>query len=180
VTCHADDVAGWLEALRAIGWNVRTRRPRAPRLPLALRERHAPLPGPYEAFLRACTRCHSPDRTVWFLCEADLGVTDPAGFRWDEWERLSLETAAADRDAEFAARVRAFWARHLPVLLSVHSDHAYLAIETSTGRVVSGASPDFEDVTLVCDSFDQVFGLIGRAHEGHAAARAALCSVLWW
>lgn len=90
----------------------------------------------------------SPDDTVWFLSAQDyaggVGISDEA-FPWDAFRHESLE--AASGPAERAA-VDAFWASHLPILLSVRDGHEYLAIAPD-GQVVRGGEPELEEVTVV-------------------------------
>jgi hypothetical protein len=69
---------------------------------------------------------------------------------------MSLE--AAGDDADCAAEVRAFWDAHLPFLLSVRDGYAYFAVCTAAdgfGRIVAGREPEFEEATVVADSFEQ-------------------------
>ena len=90
------------------------------------------------------------NQTEWFLCEADFAGTSGSAFRWDEWEQMSLQ--AAGDDAQFAAKVRAFWDEQLPFMLSVRDGYAYYAIRTSAngfGRIIGGREPEFEDASVV-------------------------------
>ncbi len=98
--------------------------------------------------------CEDAEQKAWFLCEADYAESRGAAFRWDEWERMSLD--AAGDDAEFADAVRAFWDAHLPFMLSVRDGYAYFAVRTAAdgfGTIVRGREPEFEVASTIADSF---------------------------
>src|SRR6185295_18224472 len=95
--------------LQKKGWTVVKRSAEPFRLPPDVAVRHPNLPAAVTKFLGGLLSCENDTKTAWFLCEADYAGTSGAAFRWDEWERMSLE-AAAD-DSRFAAAARAFWGR---------------------------------------------------------------------
>ena len=146
-----DDIAG----LRRQGWAVEER-PFGPlRLPPHVAARYPTLPESLAGFLRRVTSCVNAAETAWFLCEADFCGTSGAAYRWDEWERLSLD--AAGGDARWSAEVRAFWDAHFPFLCSVGDGYGYYAILMSGdgfGGVVAGREPEFEQAEVVAASFD--------------------------
>jgi hypothetical protein len=75
-------------------------------LPPEVSARHPKLPAAFIKFLGGVASCENDNQTAWFLCEADYAGTSGAAFRWDEWERMSLEAAGDDR--HLATAVRAF------------------------------------------------------------------------
>jgi len=98
---------------------------------------------------------HDGDGRGRVVSQSDYEGMSGAAFRWDEWERLSLD-AACD-DAKFITEIRAFWDCHFPFLFSVHSGYAYHAICTAAdqfGHVVEGYEPLFEEALPVADSFE--------------------------
>lgn len=147
------------------------------KLPPEVIARYKDIPDDYATFLRICTTCHSPDDTVWILCEPDFMRRDPDKFRWNEWELLSLESATGFGSSE-VRKVERFWMDHLPVLMSVRAGYAFVAVNVNTGRLVSAAEPDFESTSPVCDGFSDLLDLIAAAQGGDPAARAALALVL--
>lgn len=145
-----------ISQLRHRGWRVVERPPQPLRLPPEVSVRHPRVPPLLTAFLGELVSCENSSQTEWFLCETDFAGTSGAAFRWDEWERLSLD--AAGDDARLAAEVRAFWDAHLPFLLSVRDGYAYFAVRTAAdgfGQVVAGREPEFEAASVVAESFEQ-------------------------
>lgn len=92
----------------------------------------------------------NPEETAWLLCAGDYAAQGDGAFRWDEWERLSLESAAGDPAWE--AEIRRFWDRRLPITLSVGDGYAYYALSTEDGAVVYGREPEFEECGAVAAS----------------------------
>ena len=73
---------------------------------------------------------------------------------------------AANGDPDWQHEVTAFWDRHFPVMLAVHSDYDYLAVSLDGGSVVHGSAPQWEDASPVAGSFLEFL----RALESEAAA----------
>lgn len=152
-----------IHRLRQLGWAVVERPERPFRLPPEVANRHRSLPASLTHFLSGLSSCNNDTETAWFLCEADYAGTSGAAFRWDEWERMSLE--AADDDSEVADAARAFWDAHLPFVLSVRDGYAYFAIRTAAdgfGRVVAGREPEFEEASEVARSFEDFLSLLAE------------------
>jgi len=144
-----------IQQLRQRGWTVIERSAPNFRLPPELAARHPKLPKSLAEFLGRIASCVDSTQTAWFLCEADYAGTADSAFRWDEYERMSIE--ASDGDPQLLASVRAFWDTHLPVLLSVRDGYAYYAVRTAEdgfGRVVEGREPEFEEALVVAESFE--------------------------
>ena len=88
---------------------------------------------------------------MWFLGTSDYARKSKGGFRWNEYELMAIETA--DGDTEGRAKVIAFWDRHLPFMLAVHSDYDYLAVRLEDGVVVHGCAPEWELPIPIAKSF---------------------------
>ncbi len=150
-----------LRRLQEQGWSVVTRRNRKLRLPAEVAARHPKIPPALTEFLGGLASCENDAQTAWFLCEGDYGGTSGAAFRWDEWERMSLDAAADDRRS--AEAIRRFWDEHLPFLLSVRDGYAYFAVRTAAdgfGRVVAGREPEFEETSQVSRTFEEFLSLL--------------------
>jgi hypothetical protein len=144
--------------LRRSGWAIEERPAQPVQLPPEVSRRYPRLPTALVEFLSGVVSCVNPAETAWFLCEADFHETDESAFRWNEWERMSLE--ASDGDDALRSDVLSFWNRHFPFFLSVAGGYSYYAIETSSenfGRIVKGREPEFEAAEVVAESFEQFF-----------------------
>ena len=151
-----------LEALKGRGWNVQPSTTREPLLPPAVSRRYPRVPAELIAFLESLDSGVNADETVWFLCREDFRRTDDQGFRWDEYERMTLDGATP----EAQQRIRRFWDRHLPFMMCVHSDYDYLAVDLdarSYGAIVHGCGPEFEETSLVAPSFEQFLKIFKEA-----------------
>jgi hypothetical protein len=156
-----------LEALGRRGWTVRhAARPRELLSP-AISGRYVGLPNEVRTFLSAIDACCSPDQTAWFLTADDYARTNGPALRWNEIEMMGLE--AADGDPDWQREVTAFWDRHFPVMLAVHSDYDYLAVSLDSGAVVHGHAPEWAETSPVAGSFPEFL----RALEAEAAAMQA-------
>ncbi len=111
--------ADLLAALENKGWTVRRAATRSPLLPPPLQQRYPRLPADLTGFLEALESCTNGEEDIWFLCPGDF-LRGPEGFRWNEFELMSLE--ATDDPAE-QEKIRRFWDGHLPFMLAVHSDY---------------------------------------------------------
>jgi len=140
-----------LRTLRRRGWKVRRVSRARKLLPPTLAGRYPRVPAGVLRLLSALEACVSPKETVWFLTAEDYARTDDVGFRWNEFEIMSLE--AADGDPELESEIRSFWDGHFPVMLAVHSDYDYLAVRVSDGAVVHGYAPEWEEPSEVAPSF---------------------------
>jgi len=158
-----DRLEQFLDTLRRARWNVVTMRDDTLDLNNLLSGRYSRIPDAYLTFLRHVAECSNPAQNAWFLCAADYNADgrDSTTFRWNEWERMSLD--AAEGDEELIQNVTQFWDCHLPILSAVHSDYAYLAIALAAdeyGSLVYGYGPEFEEsARKVCASFDAFLDL---------------------
>lgn len=108
------------DALRAKGWRVEVEMASVPLLPPEVAKRYAWLGPEVAAFLCRLRTCCSADGASWFLTASDFARQAGKGFRWNEYEHMAVESAAGDK--AFVREVRAFWDRHFPFMLAVHSD----------------------------------------------------------
>ena len=108
----------------------------------------------HAAFLSLFAQLSNADDTRWFLGAADYAGTAGNAFAWDAFQQLSLDAAMSDDDRR---SVQAFWDRHLPIFLSVDGEYAFLALDRESGRVVHGVEPEFEAVSVVAPSLEDLF-----------------------
>jgi len=133
------------------GWQIEWQETRDEPLPAAITDRYRSIPKEWLDFLDRVRDLASPDDTVWFLCAKDFAAHNDVAFPWNEWERLSLESAEGDPD--WQAEIRRFWNGHLPVVMSVKDGYSYYAIDMEDGSIVHGAEPEFEECETVAVSF---------------------------
>lgn len=136
------------------GWHVGLHDPIQTELPLALVARYPTIPSDYVFFLQSVAYCVNGTETVWFLCREDFDGTSPSAFRWDEWEKMTLEST--DSSSMLASQIHGFWTEHIPIMSSVKAGYAYAALDVAPrlfGYVVAGFEPEFEEPTVICDSF---------------------------
>ncbi|MFJ1301868.1 hypothetical protein ACILG0_18025 [Pseudomonadota bacterium AL_CKDN230030165-1A_HGKHYDSX7] len=108
----------------------------------------------HAAFLSLFAQLSSADDTRWFLGAADYAGSVDSAFAWDAFQQLSLDAAMSDEDRR---GVQAFWDRHLPIFMSVDGEYAFLALDRESGRVVHGIEPEFEAVSVVAPSLEDLF-----------------------
>ena len=141
-----------LKELEGRGWKIQRSASREPLLPVEISRRYPRIPDELIDFLQSIDSCVNAEESIWFLCRADF-LRGEEGFRWNEFELMSLNR---DDDAEWKPQVRAFWDRHFPFMLAVHSDYDYLAVsleERSYGEVVHGCGDDFLQPFAIAPSF---------------------------
>lgn len=155
-----------LEELRAAGWHVEVASEPV-RLPVDIESRYPDIPPDLRHLLVSLARCSNPDDTAWLLCAPELTGTSGSAFAWNECELMSLSGVAGDSTEE--AKVRGYWNDHFPFLLSVKSGYAYFAVSLSgatKGRVVHGCEPEFEESSVVADSFAQFLDAVVAVARG--------------
>lgn len=154
--------ADLIATLEARGWTFKRSTSREPLLSPDMSRRYPRVPVALTAFLESLDSGVNGDETVWFLCREDYRRTDGEAFRWNEFELMTSE----DADAEQQARIRAFWDRHFPFMLCVHSDYDYLAVSLdpkSYGEIVHGCGPEFEETSRVAPSFEHFLSIFKDA-----------------
>jgi hypothetical protein len=119
--------------------------------PEHIRKRYKCIPREYIEFVESLMECTNTTNTQWFLSLDDFAGTSGYAFAWDEWERMSLESA--EEDPELIRSIREFWDAHLPIHFDVSDGYAYHAIRLSDGVVVAGREPEFEETEEVASSF---------------------------
>ena len=150
----------FLASLRNVGWKVVLKNESELELGEEFNARYRKVPEDYLEFLKRVSLCTNAAENVWFLVEGDYNRSAGHAFAWNEFEMMSLEGRELDENS--LEGIRGFWREHLPFMLAVHSDYAYLALCVSGdqyGAVVVGYAPEFEEVFKVCDSFSEFIEL---------------------
>lgn len=112
----------------------------------------------FHTFLDYVSKAESVDGSAWFLCMDDYERTNNTdGFEWNEFEKMSLESAESDDEKE---EIKKWWECHLPVAMSVKGDYTFLAIDLDTGNIVQGYEPEFEDTEVVAENFEVLIKMI--------------------
>lgn len=146
-----------IDELDRAGWSISRKTTPSLSLNLAISARYPNIPEDYVMFLENVISCINPDQTAWFLVEDDYNGTSDSAFAWNEFENQSLE--AAEDDTELIDNIKHFWDQHMPIMLSVKSGYAYLAItvsERNHGSIVYGGEPEYEDSEKITDSFQEL------------------------
>lgn len=142
------------------GWNLRYKIESNKVLPVYITERFQNIPDDFKAFLGMVDTLISSDEKAWFLSVNDYNGNSDLAFCWNEFEKLSLDSAETDN--EWKQEITKFWDRYLPIIISVRGEYLYYAIDTtsSNGAVVYGLEPEFEEVTEIANSFKEFLELI--------------------
>ena len=117
-------------------------------LPQEIINRYKNIPKEWISFITSFHMIINESEDMWFLtCDS---------FREGEWsynefEIISLDAAFGDED--WAKDIKEFWDNTLPIIMSVGGGYQYYAIEISTGKIVQGYEPEFEEVEYVANSF---------------------------
>lgn len=115
------------------------------------------IPEDYKRIIRDYARISNFEENCWFILNEDLTCSDPDVFAWDTFQKMSLE---ACEDEEKRAEISAWWDDHFPIAMCVGGDYCYYAIELSTGRIVEGWEPEFEEVNICAESLEEFFSNI--------------------
>jgi hypothetical protein len=114
-------------------------------------QRFPVLPDDYRYFLERVASCANAGQAVWFNCEGEFnGDVPELAFSWNDFEKMSSEWSEGDE------QVTRFWANHLPIMMSVHSDYAYVALQYEGDQcrsVVWGWAPEFEEAAVCAETF---------------------------
>ncbi len=128
-------------------WNIDLNIEKA-ELPDNIKERYT-VPDKWYSFISCIGKCENSTAEKWFLTPSDYQTKeDDEGFRWNEFEIMSLEWTDND------SCVKEYWDKHLPIVMSVEDGYAYYAINTDNGTVVEGCGPEFEEPSVVAESFE--------------------------
>lgn len=164
-----DALTAYLRLLASKGWTVeQAQSGELPALRPEIRVRYPRIPEPFERFLARVRSCVNADETIWFLCAEDYNI-DPvdAAFAWNEFEKMELEDQGPD--GADPAEVRQFWDEHLPFMLSVGSEYAYLGFRVTDARfgsVVEGYDIDLREPSDVARDFEVFLRLHSKALNG--------------
>jgi hypothetical protein len=147
-----------LDRLERVGWTAERLSQPEP-LPEQILERYPDIPAEYREFAESAGFVVGPGETAWLVTSCVFAGTSKCAWAYNEWERQSLE--AAGNDQALAKEIRAFWDRHLPVVMSTKSCYAYFALDLDTQQIVQGEEPMYEDVgSPLAGSLDEMFRLI--------------------
>lgn len=113
----------------------------------------------YKRIISEYSKLSNPEENVWFLLSEDFSCADPDEFAWDTFQKMSID--AVD-DEEERAEISAWWDGYFPIVMSVGGDYIFYAIELSTGHIVMGCEPEFEEVTAAAESLDDLFEKIAE------------------
>ena len=130
-------------------WHI-AGRTEACRLPDRITERYR-IPPEWLDFISNFSRCSDSTDTKWFLTFEDYFEKNE-GFQWNEFELQSLE--AADSDSGWKSSIISYWDRHFPIAMCVDGEYAYYAVDTENGHVVFGCEPEYEEPTVIAESFE--------------------------
>ena len=163
-----EELDSYLELLKTEGWNVELKQDGGVNLSESFTTRYPRSPEDYVKFLARVASCANAADNCWFICTDDYNGSSDAAFAWNEFEQIEAESAEGEDEA--LVEIHTFWDRHLPFMLSVGGDYAYLALVVSGdkyGSVVDGYGPDFEGVTEVASSFEEFVRLHSSAVKGN-------------
>lgn len=142
-----------------LGWSVLLRKTPSFNLNPSIKQRYPLIPIEVTNFLSRIEFCKNQQETVWFMSESDYNYKgDDTSFWWNEFERISLD--AAGKDNQWRFEIESFWNNHFPVLLSVFSEYAYIAVDVSKenfGAIVVGVEPEFEEITVFYPNLEEFF-----------------------
>lgn len=133
------------------GWNVELYENQSTYLPATIATRYTNIPKQWLEFIETVKYMMNSDETMWFLCANDFDMQSDEAFQWNEWEKISLESAKGDK--EWESEIKSFWDNHLPIIMSVKGHYSYYAVSMEDGSVVKGAEPEFEECEVVATSF---------------------------
>ena len=120
--------------------------------PSEILQRYICIPNEYKIFYEQIALCANHSETTWFLSESDFLVANgEIAFAWNSFEKMSLEALADDE--ETVQEVTEFWNLHLPIMYCVGGDYEHYSINITSGTIVNGYQPEFEDVIEKAKSF---------------------------
>ncbi|WP_405397578.1 hypothetical protein [Maribacter sp. Asnod2-G09] len=126
-------------------------------------ERYTNIPAEYLLFLKSFETIANSSDTAWFNSVQDFNEQSDNEYKWKEFEILSLEWSEDDDDE--LVNVAEFWNHHIPILLSVKDGFQFLAISLANenyGEIVHGQEPVFEEVTKICNNFNELINLLAN------------------
>ena len=136
------------------GWNVITENNVIEKLPKRITDRYN-IPNEYKTFLENIKIFTNAEGNIWFFCITDYLRDEEKAFRWNEFELIGLEAANADNDQKWFEEIKEFWDRHFPIIFNVKGEYEYYAIEINSKNIVYGFEPEFEEVDIVANDFEE-------------------------
>lgn len=112
----------------------------------------------FQHFIQHFQKLTSPGEDSWFLSYSDYFSDTDEGFSWNEYEKLSIQSAEEEEDNDEKILITKFWDSHLPFAYSVRNGYSYLAIGVSgvnEGKIIYGREPIFEDFSIEANSFEE-------------------------
>ncbi len=140
------------------GWDIAKKSGLQLNLDSSIIARYKEIPNEYLEFLSVVEKCVTPNETTWFICENEFNNSSDIEFKWNEYELLSLE--AAMEDAVWKSEITAWWDNHLPIVMSVEGGYSFYAIDLTSGAIVRGYEPEFEEVDKVANNLEEFLGLM--------------------
>lgn len=158
--------SAFLENLQTISWNIP---------PVILNEtnwneladgRVAYTNDEFKSFIGSFKTCSNNQDNIWFLSADDYRQETDNEFAWNEFENQSREYAVEEE----LYRIDLFWKSHLPFLMSVKNGYTYVAVgisELNKGKIFLGTEPEYEEVTLIADTFEEFKAAYIEALKGN-------------
>lgn len=118
-------------------------------------ERYKAIPADLREFLSSFHALRNENDTMWFLSSSDYAENNEDGFKWNEFELMSLEAALGDE--EWTKAIQSFWSQHLPIFISVEAHYQYLAYCVDglhCGKYVFAEEPEFESTSVVASNIE--------------------------
>lgn len=143
----------FVKYMKESGWEVELFEDENTYLSNIITARYTNIPKQWLEFIKTVKCMMNAEETIWFLCANDYEIQSEDAFQWNEWEKLSLESA--DGDTEWESRIKAFWDDHLPIIMSVKGGYFYYAVSMKDGAVVRGAESEFEECEAAAASFTE-------------------------
>ena len=131
------------------------------KLPQICGNRFPWLPADVADFLCNFDSVISPDQKAWLITWLELSGESDSSFAWNQWELDSL--SAAEGVGDWQADIRGFWDDHFPILLSVKSAYAFVAIRKDTAIVI-GEEPEFEETVEIANGFSEFIQMLYKTN----------------
>ncbi|WP_149205760.1 hypothetical protein [Flavobacterium johnsoniae] len=154
---------GVINFLKELGWEVELSDSKVSfdLLSEKIKNRISNLPHELKQLMSSVNTLANADDTAWFITNIDLvKENDENSFAWNEFEQQSLDASLNERDKE---KIIQFWESHFCFLISVKNGYSHISVVTKgseEGKIVIGFEPEYEEVTILCDDFDEFCKII--------------------
>ena len=140
--------------LKENGWNVKLNLKKYDWMENKILNKYSHLPKKFVSILEDYQYISSKDDTTWFICGEDYLDNSDDAFKWNEFERMSLEIAEGDE--VWSKKIKEWWSDKLPFIMSVNGAYSYYAIDfgNAEGAIIMGQEPEFEEACVVAKNFD--------------------------